>query len=146
MRKPAGSLDADRKRQLARIHQAKKALALDDDTYRALLERVTGLKSSADMTAAQRNAVLREFARLGFKVDDQQRRAGAFLGRPKNVREVPMLRKVEALLTDARRPWSYAHALAKTMFGSNRVEWLQPDQLHKLVAALQTDANRRKKA
>lgn len=136
----------DRKRQLGRIHQAKKALRLDDETYRALLERVTGLTSSADMTAAQRNAVLREFARLGFKAADQAARSKAFAGRPKNVRDVPMLRKVEALLADARRPWSYAHGIARQMFGSARVEWLQPDQLHRLVAALQIDADRRKES
>lgn len=136
----------DRRLQLGRIHQAKKQLDLDDDTYRALLERVTGQRSSADMTTAQRNAVLREFARLGFKAADSAARKRAFPGRPKNTRSVPMLRKVEALLADSKRPWSYAHAMAKRMFHVNRIEWLHDHQLHKLVAALQADANRKEKA
>lgn len=136
----------ERRQQLARIHQAKKQLAMDDDTYRSLLLRVGGHSSSADMTTTQRNAVLREFARLGFKADDQAKRKRQFPGRPKNVNDVPMLRKVEALLAEAKRPWSYAHGAAKKMFHVNRVEWLNPDQLHKLIAALQVDANRKEKA
>jgi phage gp16-like protein len=136
---------ADRNRQLGRIHAGKKALGLDDDTYRALLERVTGKRSSADMTGTERNAVLAELARLGFKAEDAAARKRRIFGRPKNVDEVPMLRKVEALLTDSRRPWSYAHAMAKRMFHRDRLEFLRHDELHKLVAALQADANRRDK-
>jgi phage gp16-like protein len=146
MRKPARTQVVDRNRQLGRIHQAKKALALDDDTYRALLERVTGKRSSADMTGAERTAVLVEFARLGFKATEADARKRVFAGKPKNVAEVPMLGKVEALLADSKLPWSYAHAVAKRMFRVNRVEWLKPDQLHRLVAALQTAANRRSDA
>lgn len=134
---------ANRKRQLGRIHQAKKSLGLDDVTYRSLLERVTGVTSSANMTHAQRNAVIAEFARLGFKADDAKSRANAAKGRPKNLADVPMLRKIEALLADAKRPWAYAHSMAERMFDVKRVEWLNAHQLHQLVSALQIDANRR---
>ena len=122
---------------------ARKQLGLDEGTYRALLQRVGGRASSADMTPAQRNAVLQEFARLGFKDAAATGRKRVFAGKPKNVAAVPMLRKVEALLADNKRLWSYAHAMAKRMFHVNRIEWLHDDQLHKLVAALQADANRR---
>lgn len=130
--------------QLGRIHQARKQLGLDEATYRALLQRVTGLASSADMTSAQRNDVLREFARLGFKQAEAGARKRVFAGRPKGDLS-PMLRKCEALLADNKRPWSYAHSMALRMFHVTRVEWLNPHDLHKLVAALQMDANRRKK-
>lgn len=133
---------AARLQQLGRIHQAKKALGLDDSTYRSLLERVTGLSSSKDMTAEQRNLVLAEFARLGFKAEAASERSRARRGRPANVKDVPMLRKVEALLADAKRPWSYAHAMGKRMHQVDRVEFLNPHQLHGLVAALQADSNR----
>jgi len=33
--------------------------------------------------------------------------------------------------------------MAKRMFDVTRVEWLRDDQLHKLVSALQVDANRK---
>ena len=134
-----------RRQQLARIHMAKKQLGLDEDTYRSLLKRVGGAESSAAMSTAQRNAVIAEFVRLGFKNGDQAGRRRVFPGKPKNTADVPMLRKVEALLADAKRPWSYAHALSKRMFHVNRVEWLRDNQLHNLVSALQVDANRRGK-
>lgn len=134
-----------RRQQLARIHMAKKQLGLDDDTYRSLLKRVGGKDSSGTMSAAQRNAVIAEFVRLGFKDAKRQERRKYFPGAPKNIDQVPMLGKVEALLADSKRPWSYAHAMSKQMFHVNRVEWLRDEQLHKLVSALQIDAKKRGK-
>lgn len=58
---------------IAVIHVAKARLGLDDAAYRALLVRVTGKASSADMTERQRIAVVDELKRLGFRV---QRRGG----------------------------------------------------------------------
>ena len=129
--------------QLARIHMGKKALGLDEETYRSLLRRVGGQDSSAKMTPAQRNAVIKEMVRLGFKEQDRKERRKHYPGAPANIDQVPMLKKVEALLADAGRPWSYAHAMADRMFNVTRIEWLRHDQLHKLVAALQVDAHRK---
>jgi phage gp16-like protein len=50
------------------IHVARKELGLDEDTYRALLQRVTGVASLKAMSEAQRAAVVKEMTRLGFKV------------------------------------------------------------------------------
>lgn len=132
-----------RRQQLTRIHLAKKKLGLDDATYRSLLLRVGGHASSADMTTEQRNAVLREFVRLGFKEARKTEQRRRWPGEPKNCDDVPMLRKVRALLTDEHRPWNYAHHLAERMFKVKRVEWLREDQLHSLVGALQIDKNRK---
>lgn len=52
----------------AAIHVAKKQLRLDDETYRDILQRVTGKSSSADMSPAERSSVLAEFRRLGFEM------------------------------------------------------------------------------
>ncbi len=140
-----------RKVRLGRIHQGKKALGLGECEYRALLMRASadadgigGIDSSANMTEAQHIAVLREMARLGFKAADQAARQRAFPGRPKGQLS-PMLGKVEALLADSKRPWSYAHSMAKRMFHVEKVEWLNDHDLHSLVAALQADAKRRGK-
>lgn len=131
-----------RSRELARIHAAAKQLDMDDETYRAFLQRVTGVRSAKDLDSSGRGAVIRELVRLGARVD---KRARHHPGCPKGVKEKPMLRKVEALLADAKRPWDYAHGLAERMFNVKRIEWLRDDQLHKLVAAMQIDANRRAK-
>ncbi len=48
------------------MHVARRQLGLDEDDYRAVLERVTGKRSAADMNNDQRRACLREFERLGF--------------------------------------------------------------------------------
>ena len=52
---------------LAAIHVAKKQLGLDDDTYRAVLVRVTGKDSAKEMTQAERDRVVQELRRQGFK-------------------------------------------------------------------------------
>ncbi|CAG2087660.1 MULTISPECIES: gp16 family protein [Xanthomonas] len=135
-----------RKTQLAKIHLAAKQKGLDEATYRALLVRVTGKDSAAKMTAEERALVIAEFVRLGFKDVQRAGRKRTWPGQPKNLDEVPMLRKVQALLAEAKRPWAYAHNTAKQMYGIDRVEFLNQDQLHRLVAALQVDANRRVKA
>jgi phage gp16-like protein len=139
------SPDAARKARLARIHLAKKTLGLCEDTYRDLLARVTGLRSCADMTAQQHHEVLAEFVRLGFRDERAEARAAAFKARPKNVKDVPLLRKAEALLADGKKPWAYGHAMAKRMFKVARVEWLTGEQLRRLVAALEVDARRHAK-
>lgn len=51
--------------QLARIHIGKKTLNMDDDTYQALLQRLTGKTSAKDCTVSQRAVILTEMTRLG---------------------------------------------------------------------------------
>jgi hypothetical protein len=76
----------------AAIHVAKKQLGLDDDTYRAVLVRVTGVSSSRDMSPAQRQAVLDEMRRLGFEPAAGARSNGA-----RKPLEGPFARKLQAL-------------------------------------------------
>jgi len=52
---------------LAAIHVGKKQLRLDEETYRAMLTRVTGKSSAKDMSEGERLAVVREMRRQGFK-------------------------------------------------------------------------------
>ena len=48
------------------IHTGKRALGLDDDTYRDMLENVTGLRSCADMSDKNLTAVLAHMREKGF--------------------------------------------------------------------------------
>ena len=52
--------------RLAKIHMAKKQLAMEDESYRALLRRITGKDTSSAMQIVELDAVLTEFKRLGF--------------------------------------------------------------------------------
>jgi len=51
---------------IAAIHIAKKQLGLDDDTYRAKLEKITGKASVKFMTETERQTVLTVFRNEGF--------------------------------------------------------------------------------
>jgi len=122
--------------ELAKIHIAKAQLRLDDDTYRDMLWTVGRVRSAKDLTSDGRRHVLNHLRSRGFK--DIGR------GRPHNADKSPQIRKVEALLADAKRPWSYADAMARRMFQVDRVTFCTPQQLQKLIAALVIDQRRHK--
>lgn len=125
---------------LAKIHIAKSQLGLDDDTYRALLARVAGVRSAKELSPRQIGAVLTEFERLGFK-PKPAKKAGRAVPKPAPDR-ASLVGKIEAFLAEANRPWAYADAMALRMFKVERVEWLDSGQLQRLVAAFVYDAKR----
>lgn len=125
---------------LSRIHIAKAQLGLDDDTYRALLARIAGVRSAKDLNQLQMRAVLAEFQRLGWTPRPGTRQ-GRAKPRPAKSRKA-IMGKVEALLAEAKRPWSYADSMARHMFAVERVEWLDDNQLQRLMQALIIDAQR----
>ena len=58
-----------RRRDLGKIHIAKKDLALDDDTYRVIISQIGGAASgsAADLDLAGRRKVLEHFKSKGWK-------------------------------------------------------------------------------
>lgn len=128
-------------RLMAKIHIAKAQLGMDDDTYRALLARVSGVRSAKDLGPRQIAEVLREFERLGFQAKPATKAKGRAKPNPSEGRQA-LIDKIGAQLTEAGRPWSYADAMAFRMFKVARVEWCDPDQLRRIVAALAYDAKR----
>lgn len=141
--KPA-SADALRKSELAMIHVAKKQLGLADDEYRSLLLSVTGKTSSADLDWQGRKKLLDHFKKIGFKVKAKTAgRARPAVGADRTA----MMGKVEALLADAGRSWSYADGVAKRLFATSsrveRIEFCDCPHLAKVIAALAYDAKRR---
>ncbi|MFL1552480.1 gp16 family protein [Pseudomonas sp. D47] len=126
---------------LAKIHIAKSQLGLDDDTYRALLARVAGVRSAKDLSPRQIGAVIAEFVRLGW-MPKVARKATRVAPNPATERR-KLVGKIEAFLAEANRPWEYADALALRMFKVERVEWCDFDQLRSMIAALSYDAKRK---
>lgn len=127
------------KNNLAKIHIAKKELGMDDATYRTMLQNVAGVHSAKELNAAGAAKVLTHLQHCGWKP-----KTTAKVGRkpkPPAGREAVMT-KVEALLAEAKRPWSYAHAMAMRMFQVEKVDWLDDEHLQKLLAALIYDAKR----
>lgn len=159
--------DPTRPRDLKLIHAAARQMGWDEDTYRAILERVTGKTSAADLAPRQRKQVLDEFARLGWQAKKaKSHRApnpaprlapspGAGAGEGGGGGDLPLtgpgwgkdrlLAKIGALLADAGRGWAYADGCARNMFKLESVRFCDPDQLRRLVAALSYDQQRRAK-
>ncbi len=130
-----------RQRDLARIHLAKKELGLTDDAYRAFLMGLTGKASAKDLDGRERWMVLREMVRLRSKVQRGEGHPGTLTATVHA--KTRLLAKIEAQLTEADRPWTYVNAMAKRMFKVDLVQWCDPDQLRRIVAALTYDAQRR---
>jgi phage gp16-like protein len=133
-----------RRRELAAIHVAKKALGLDDGTYRDMLFTVARVRSAADLDHAGRQAVIEHLRRRGFRPKPAPATERDHGKKP----QVPadrqaLVDKLEALLADAARPWNYARSMAKRMFHVDQLEWATADQLRRLVAALEYDRRRR---
>lgn len=132
--------------QLAKIHIAAAQLGMDEETRRALYRNTTGKDSAAKMTDSERDKVIAALIAKGFVDKKKANGKAAYRGRPANTDTTPLMRKVEALLADTGREWEYARAIGQHMFKVERLEWLNVSQLHKLVAALVIDANRRSRS
>lgn len=52
---------------LAALHMGRRALALDDETYRAMLYRLTGKYSSKDLIVLEKRLVVDEMRACGFQ-------------------------------------------------------------------------------
>lgn len=124
---------------LSKIHIAKKDLALDEDTYRSMLQRVAGVTSAKDLSPLKTTAVLAELVRLGWK--PKKSKVGRAAPKVAPDRE-KLVGKIEAFLAEAGREWAYADGMALRMFKVERVEWLDARQLGSMVSALTYDANR----
>ncbi len=131
-----------RRSELAAIHIAKAELQLDREAYEAIVRRVGGVTSSADLDQAGRRRLLDELRRMGAtSVVEHRRKARA----PRALRPDAQarLKKVGALLAESRRPWEYAHALAQRMYKVERIDWCKPDQVRGIITALEIDKRRR---
>lgn len=89
------SLEQKRKGLIAKIKVAQTQLQMDDNTYRAVLMRVTGINSCAKMTLSQLQEVAAEMERLGF----QPTRRTVSAPKLRKTSQVPMLDKIAALLS-----------------------------------------------
>lgn len=130
--------DKMRKQDLKVIHTGKRALGMEEDSYREMLRRVTGKSSSAEMTPNERWKVIQELRRLGFGEGDKRHRKPRQpqIDRSQSFGAEGMLRKVEALLAEQKLAWGYADGIAKQMYKVESVRWLNEAQLTGVITAL----------
>jgi phage gp16-like protein len=137
--------DPHRKKDLAAIHVAKKQLRLDDDLYRAIIERVSGkfratpVSSSGLMTPRERKALLDEMRAHGFRRIERPQRRDDVPGAPGE----GQLGKILALwaelgvLNALNDPSEKGlRAFVKRMTGLEAARWLTAAQSNKVIEAL----------
>lgn len=120
-----------RNADLARIHILKKELGFDDDTYRDVLERVTGVRSSAKLDAAARGQLLAELRRLSGK-------SSGFSKAPK-----AYVRKIWAVWAELKRDGIWREAdrqslvnFVEKMTGKKSPDWLTYSEASTVIEAL----------
>lgn len=117
-----------RRSLMAKLHIARKDLRLDEDTYRAMLENLTGKRSAADCTDRQLVMLVAALRKRGWRDS-----------RPKGPKVRPefeeALGKINALRLDTKKPWTYVESIAKRMYGVG-LSWLDGEQLRGVITAM----------
>lgn len=137
-----------RRAAVVKVQIARRDLALDDDTYRAMLSRLTGETSASACTDAQLGVVLDELKAKGWK--------------PKVIaggRKAPRIKPAQAdqaVAKKARALWISLHqlgvvedpseaaleAFARRQLGVDRLRWAVPSEAFRLIEALKAWADR----
>ncbi|EBL9222985.1 regulatory protein GemA [Salmonella enterica] len=127
------------KRLVGAIKAGQSFLGWDDVTYRGVLFRLTGKRSSTKCSIRELEDVKEYMHRQGYP-----RMAPEGKGRRPNVanRRKAILSKIEALLADSGLSWAYAEGIASHMYKQHVIEWLNDDQLHGVMVALTQRARR----
>ena len=142
----ARNSDERRKAELAKIHVGKARLALDDETYRALVRRVSedfrpesSVESAGDMTQDERLALLQELQAMGFEAGPPPGQARVF-----GKSDEPHVRKLYAcayqLIREGaiapREPASWLRKFTKRLTGVDDPRWLTAGDCNKVIEAL----------
>lgn len=137
-----------RRAAVTKVQIARRDLGLDDDTYRAMLERLTGRSSSTECTDAQLGRVLDEMKAKGWKprVIKGGREGKA---KPQTAAQNPVALKARALwislhqLGVVRDPSEQAfEAFGRRQLGVDRLQWANQSQGFRLIEALKAMAER----
>lgn len=133
----------ERNRLIRLVHVGRRELALDEDIYRALVADIAGndgRDSSSKLSNKELQLLIDRMKATGFKVKGQKRDYGRRPNPPAS-RET-LMKKLEAQLAEAGRPWAYADGMAKRICKVDKADWCDATQLHKLIAAMYMDAKR----
>ena len=144
-----------RRAAVTKVQIARRELDLDDDTYRLMLERLTGQTSSTACTDAQLGRVLDELKAKGWTPKivhssgaTPRRAAARSLSAPKPA-DHPVAKKARALwislwnLAEVVDPSEAAlEAFAKRQLGCERLQWADQPLGYRLIEALKAWAER----
>ena len=133
---------------LAKIHMAKKDLAMTDDSYRALLKRLTGFESASKLSLYERSKVLNEFKRLGWTPKTKTARTVTYT-RPTSRKLVAQWLELhkQGKVRDKRNAALLAWAGKTTGRDDLKsLDWLEAADAHKCIEGLKKWLDREVKA
>ena len=83
------------------------------------------------------------FEKLGFKTKSKTRK--------RKIKNLPLgkkesMAKLEAIILDMDLSWAYVDSIANSRFKVDRAQWLEPDELRKLLQMMIIHQKRRRKA
>lgn len=122
-------------KQVSLLHVAQNRLGLDKATYRDVLRRAAGVESSTQLDQPGFDAVMDEFARLGFVSDARERTFGerAGMATPKQVAHI---RKLWAEYTDGQGTEASLGKWLERSFHVSSLRFLPADTAPKAITAL----------
>ncbi len=122
-----------RNNKLAAIHIGKKNLGLDEATYRAKLEVVTGKRSAGAMSERELDMVLESFRDDGFS---PRRKAGKKSANPSHGCMRAMWISLFHLGAVHDRTDAALDAFVKHQTGIEKAAWVPPEKTYKVIEAL----------
>ena len=143
----------NRQRLIRLIHVAKRDLSMDDDTYRAILQRIGKKASSADLTIPELEKVLEHLKRSGFKVRSKSKAAPK--QKPEQAKPSrPLAQDLES--KKIRALWLFLHELGavknpseealaayvKRIAGVDALQWISGQQAERLIETMKKWAMR----
>jgi phage gp16-like protein len=133
------------------IQRLRHAIGIDDDTYDAMKKSI-GVGSTKELNHLQFVELLRRIKGAHARQADPGS-AGIWKPMHKSAkqsgmhRQPPpekegMIRKIEAMLTERALPWGYADAIARRMFGVEKLLWCDAEKTYKVLQALAVQQRR----
>lgn len=126
---------------LGKVHVAQKEMALDDDTYRGVVFRVTGRTSAGDCSDGQLSLLLAEFRRLGWQAKPKVARS--------KIADHPTAKKARALWISLGHLGAVENASEQALeaFAARQtdcaqMQWADQGKMFKLIEALKAMALR----
>jgi phage gp16-like protein len=125
-----------RRRKLAAIHVGRRRLKLDDETYRALLVRVTGKATAAELSPSERAAVIDDMRRCGFRrKSTRANKSGS--------EEAPQILLIRWLFNECVRLGALKDGSDRALdrfvrrtAGIDSLRWLTPNPANKVIEGL----------
>lgn len=136
---------ANRNKELAAIHTAKRDLGMADDAYRDILWSVARVRSAKDLDHAGRMKVLDHFKACGWKPKPKPNE-WAFIDKAAADRQ-PLLRKICMVCKGMKVGKAYAEGAAKRQTGIERkLELMDQGQLWILAGVLERTRQHKQEA